>query len=302
MKGLVNLGNTCYLNAALQCLLFCPPLTNYVLAGLADRDLHPARVNACALAAEYFALTRAYWAPAPAADPSPPAPAADPTPPAPPALDTRPLWAAFTRLSKQFANAMPHDAHEALVLLLKHLHDALARTPRVHPCPAWRHVHRDAWEAHCTREGYSMLTDIFQGQMECTVRAAADAAASVTHEHFTGLALDGHDALDVQGALDAHLRPVRIDGGDATQTKAMRYAPLVLVLHLHRVPVVTPRVHVPGAGGGDYALFAACEYDGGHYVATCETRSRWYLLDDATSVQVAAPAQRRVVCALYKKC
>jgi len=53
--GLNNLGNTCYMNAALQCLSSCPQLTNYMMSEISvDR-------TSSHLASEYVKLTNRLW-------------------------------------------------------------------------------------------------------------------------------------------------------------------------------------------------------------------------------------------------
>lgn len=293
MKGLANEGNTCYLNAALQCLVHVPGLTNYALSGWADKDLAKKRINACALAREYLALTAAYWAPGQAAS-------------------AGGVRAALAKLHKPFANDKPHDAHEALTLVLKHLHDALGRTPAIEPSYARAAVDLAAWDEHVRAEGYSILTELCRGQVRCAV--AGHGYESVTHEHFVGLTLETAPTLDA--ALEAYLAPVTIEdfevrGAPATvvQTKTLVYAPLVLVVHLRRPspPVECPLVwQVPAAaGGGEYHLFAACLHADGHYVAACEAGGVWRLMDDAAVTQLHEPPldllRRQATVLLYKK-
>ena len=293
MKGLSNEGNTCYLNAALQCLLHVPGLTNYALSGWAEQDLAKKRINACALAAEYVSLTKAYW-----------------TTEGP--VSARGVRAALAKLHKPFANAKPHDAHEALALLLKHLHDALGRTPAIEPSYARRAVDLAAWDAHVGAEGYSILTELCRGQVRCTV--TGEGYESVTHEHCVGLTLQ--PAPSLAEALAASLAPVRVEGfraGDrtlpVTQTKQLVYAPLVLVVHLGRPSreVECPAVwRVPTAAGADtFHLFAACLHADGHYTAACEAGGAWRLLDDAAVTQLPEPPldllRRAATVLLYKK-
>lgn len=324
MKGLTNLGSTCYLNTALQCLLYCPPLTNYALSGLAVNDLNKKRLNAGALASEYLALANRYWtASEPGAEGHP--------------LDTTALHAALSKLHRPFgATDTPHDCHEALCLLLRHLHDALSKAPRAKPAPSDGLVAADAWEEHLARTGYSLLTDMFQGQLECSVATqephpqhrhgggvGAGASVSVTHEQFMGLSLDARDASSVDRALKAYLEPTAVTvttGSDARAcpgvlTKKLLFCPLVLVLHLNRLDDAGRKMdkyvdytteldlrHL-GPGGGMYRLFAVAFHAGDHYTAACEVRDRWYLLDDATASEIPVnDVIRNQACLLlYKK-
>lgn len=303
MKGLANLGNTCYLNAALQCLLYVPGLTNYVLQGWAEKDVSRKRINACALAAAYIQLVKDRWMPDGPAGP----------------MDTTALLAALSKLHRPFATRCPHDAHEAAALVLKHLHDALGRTPRIRPSPAEGAVQREAWEANIAADGYSIVTELFCGQTECLVADQGGAYASTTHEHFVGLTLDLAACGSVDQALAKAFAPSTIQGYtldsgavvDVTQTKRLVYCPLVLVLHLKRFAEDGSKVDrfvdysttlaVPGHGTWD--LFAACLHSDGHYRAACETRGQWYLLDDpsCTPLDMNAVITKEAYVLFYKK-
>ena len=53
MKGLINNGNTCYFNTAVQCLLYIPVLSNYFLKC--------AYVGECEFTQLYSHLVAIYW-------------------------------------------------------------------------------------------------------------------------------------------------------------------------------------------------------------------------------------------------
>lgn len=285
MKGLTNVGNSCYLNAALQCLLHVPALTNYVLGGWADKDVSRRRVNACALALEYSKLVKAYWGG-----------------PEPAVIDTLGVWTALAKLHKPFSIAQPHDAHEALTVVLQHLHEAWCRTPRIRPSLTEGHVNQEAWEAHLSKNGYSIVPELFQGQTECIVEDTAPTDGtgyrSRTYEHFMGLSLDITGCSTLSQALTKAFAPETVDRytlEDGTETsvsvtRLLVYAPAVLVLHLKRFDTTGDKIDryveysttldVPGHG--TYELASACFHRDGHYVAAGEVMGQWHAMDDLT--------------------
>ena len=297
MRGVRNLGDTCYLSAVLQCLAHAPQLTNYVLApGCAGEDAQKKRANACAALAEYAALVRAYWSRDAAAGGDA-------------AVDPTGLRAALLKLHRgAFRPGAPQDAHEALLALLKTLHDALARTKPVAGSVAAPRVDRAAWDAH-NAGNYSMLTEIFQAQLATRVEGPGGFAAAA-HDHPWDLVLPIDEATSVQQALARYLAPARVDGyrlpdGSAaavTVRRALVYLPLVLVLCLSRFGAggakkldkfVDYGVELDAAVGGGvrYKLFGVVLHAGGaadgHYSALVRHREAWAWANDEAVTPVA---------------
>ena len=91
VKGLPNLGNTCYFNAALQCLFQVPMLTNYFLqVGVPGSEF----VN------EYRRIIRQYWS--------------DDTQ----MIDPRRLFQLFVERYQQFRGYDQQDAQEVIMCML----------------------------------------------------------------------------------------------------------------------------------------------------------------------------------------
>jgi len=97
-KGLANLGNTCYFNAAIQCLSHVPDLTN--------RLLHTPYEGPCEVTREYSSLIKNMWR----KDLQP---------------NPRAFHQAFTRKYTSFANLRPHDVQEVVLSLIDTFEGAL---------------------------------------------------------------------------------------------------------------------------------------------------------------------------------
>jgi ubiquitin C-terminal hydrolase len=90
-KGLANLGNTCYLNSALQCLSHVPELTNRLLKEGYD--------GPCEVTREYAALMKSMWSKSSETNP-------------------RAFHRAFTNKYTVFRNLHPHDVQEVVLALI----------------------------------------------------------------------------------------------------------------------------------------------------------------------------------------
>lgn len=306
MKGLANAtGSSCWMNATLQALLHAPALTMYFLEGLQSDDLLKKRINACAVTNAFAALAQAYWR------------SAQPLP------DTAPLLRAFSKVHKAFATGQ-HDAHEALTLLLRSVHESLAKTTRIDPSLVKGHD-TAAWAAYLASDGYSILTEMMVGQLE-SVYSDGGPDQRPTYDHFWGLSLSVHDCASVPQAIQKYLRDETIESLAVTKTvsKKFSYLPLVLPIHIKRFDNATNKIDkfvdytteldltscVRGnpSEPSKYDLFAvvlhAGDARGGHYTAMAEHRGRWEFADDASVVpmeSVNSIIQKSAYILFYRK-
>lgn len=176
--GLENLGNTCFMNSAIQCLAHTQSLVEYFL-GDYNREINHQNPLGMGgeLALAFGELLRKLWAP-------------NRMPIAP-----RDFKAKLARFAPQFSGFNQHDSQELLAFLLDGLHEDLNRVkckPYVEAKDSYgrpdEEVANDYWQNHLARND-SIIVDICQGQYKSTLVCPVCNKVSVTFDPFMYLSL-----------------------------------------------------------------------------------------------------------------
>ncbi|PKU81052.1 ubiquitin carboxyl-terminal hydrolase 5 [Dendrobium catenatum] len=178
LNGLLNLGNTCFMNSAIQCLVHTPELARYF------REDYHKEINwknplgmVGELAMAFGDLLRKLWGPGRTS------------------VSPRPFKAKLARFAPQFSGYNQHDSQELLAFLLDGLHEDLNRVkhrPYIKSKDADgrpdEEVADEYWANHIARNN-SIIVDVCQGQYKSTLVCPVCRKVSVTFDPFMYLSL-----------------------------------------------------------------------------------------------------------------
>ncbi|XP_075764142.1 ubiquitin carboxyl-terminal hydrolase 21 isoform X1 [Pelodiscus sinensis] len=318
--GLRNLGNTCFMNAVLQCLSSTKPLRDYCLLKEFLQE-QPGTSRAPQELTEAFAdVINSLWHP-------------DSTE----AVNPARFKAVFQKYVPSFTGYSQQDAQEFLKFLMDRLHVEINRkgrkTPSILSDTKWPSVLEDAdplsdderanlmWKRYLERED-SKIVDLFVGQLKSCLKCQACGYRSTTFEVFCDLSLpipkkgfaggkvsllDCFSLFTKEEELDSENAPVCDKCRQRTRSTkklTIQRFPRILVLHLNRfsttrysikkcsvfVDFPLQRLNLKEfasekAGNPVYKLYALCNHSGsvhyGHYTAFCRDQSGWRVYNDS---------------------
>eukprot|EP00299_Pterocystis_sp_00344_P014246 c7048_g1_i1.p1 GENE.c7048_g1_i1~~c7048_g1_i1.p1 ORF type:complete len:485 (+),score=83.00 c7048_g1_i1:60-1514(+) len=313
-RGLANLGNTCFMASALQCLLSIRLLTTYFSSHRFSSEINKNNPLGFGgrLAFSYAKLINEWIS------------------------NDDKIMKPFSfrehlcQFAPQFGDYQQHDSQELMAFLLDGLHEDLNRCTEKPYTPEIEHdgsrqdeeIAAESWANHLLRNK-SVIVDLFQGQLKSTLQCMTCSCISVRFDPFMYLSLPIPRIADatIYDCIDLFSKQEVLEGDnqwycpkckqhrDATKEIKLWKIPQVLVVHLKRfgsqrfgfsrakrtVKVDFPldlldlNRYVPEHSHSTnlvYQCSAISEHMGslhnGHYTATTRHDHNWFHCDDSS--------------------
>ncbi|CAG9326599.1 unnamed protein product [Blepharisma stoltei] len=311
--GLENLGNSCYLNAALQCLFNCQPLVDYFLSDIYKKDIKASVTKKGQVTVAFAEIIKTYWS--------------DQFDIIVPSFFAQKIW----NLAPTIEAGKENDVHELMSFLLDRLDQDLNRA-FISPALANIDINDNtqemkaakAWQMHLSCHS-SVIVDLFQGQLRSTVTCKECEFQSQKFDEFSSLSLPiphRSSSFTLNDCLKEFTTKEELEKAwfcpkcDKTVKAFKKFdiwkVPPILVIHLKRFKLngkEIQKIHnfvgfpIHGLNLSKfvsstqrekpvYDLFAKIDHEGdmgsGHYTATAKNRNNnsWHLFDDSNVYSV----------------
>lgn len=302
LAGLMNLGNTCYMNTAFQCLSNTLPLTQNLLSAQ-FLDSVNTNTKEFAFLYQYLRLLKALWTENIVFEPK----------------SFKEILGLF---DNQFANYDQHDTHEVIISIINKIHTALSYEVNIsidgepkNELDRLMIKSMESWKKMFKNE-YSIINQVFYGQFHSTTSCKNCENKSHTFDPFCYITLpitnktntiyDCLEQYTINETLD-NINQWKCDkcNTKSTADKKMEIwkTPETLIVTFKRFnysqqkinklivfPTVKPLflqkwTHGYDKSSSTYELYAVCNHsggtNGGHYFAFCKNlNGKWYNYND----------------------
>ena len=317
LSGLVNMGNTCYMNASIQCLSHTQELVQYFLSNAFLEDINENSKNTeQEFVYNFVKLIRAIWEDNCRIEP-------------------RSFKVSIGKINELFIGYGQQDSHECIVFILNALHESLKYPVNMNMrtqgyiSQERMDLEKQAFDTlnQHYKKGYSMIVDLFYGQFHTKIVCENCNKTSNNFDPFCFLSLSlplrkTSTTLEecIQEYMETNMVSYRcekckVETNDSKRSTQLWTAPKVLIIQLKRfrgnrkieMPVEIPvgglnlsKCITPERGYGSrdriYDLYAVSCHSGtlagGHYWAFAKHNGAWYNFNDASVSPIGIPDVR----------
>ncbi len=297
MSGLVNLGNSCYMNSILQILVNTHDLNKFFASGKYLEDFNK-QSKESHLIEDFVSLIKMYKTV--------------------PKINPIGIRNKVAFLNKQFANLMQQDGHEFLVAILDIFHSALSYSVVISYKGTPKSVVDNyaveaikSWNIYYKKQ-YSYIIDLFHGQFHTQTKCGECDYVSDTFDPFCYLSLPIQDnANDLEQLIDEFTKGEELNdwkcekckksANKSKKTITFWTTPKIFIIQLKRFDHVGNKItkliqfsdslsvvnysSTYNAKRLNYELYATCNHvggnqSGGHYYSVCKDGQQWIKYDD----------------------